>query len=358
MGMQAYTTSAQRIGRFAGRILAHAIAQEMLAKMGTQHSLPKNVSDTIIFRRWLPYGATASTSSSQNQFFQNANGDRGNAIVQAHQTAEGITPPPDSITPLDITVVMQQYTCLYGYTDKTADLYEDDIPAQMKIQISERVTFVNELKIYGELKAGTNQYYGGAAATTIGTVTAPITLNMVRRIVKNLDANHGKPINKMLSASDKYGTTPVRMGYTVYHHSDLSPDIRDMAGFEDAIKYASGTPLPGELGKVEEFRFIKHPDLPPLQNAGAAVASAPGMQSTSAVNIDVYPFIVLADEAFGQVALRGMGAIKPAFLPTGVIDKADVFGQRGYAGAMWWKAVVRQNEGWMATGNVAVSTIP
>ena len=51
--------------------------------------------------------------------------------------------------------------------------------------------------------------------------------------------------------------------------------------------------------------------------------------------------------------------LKPsARLPkTNQIDKADIFGQRGYAGAMFWKAVVRLNEGWMAVGNVCRTTL-
>ena len=355
MGMQQYTTATQRIGRFAGKILAHAVCQEILAKLGEQISMPKNVSDTIIFRRWLPYGATATNGNTQNRFYIDANGDRGNVVVQGHQVAEGTTPPPESIAPVDISVTMQQYCCLYGYTDKTADLFEDDVPAQMKIQIGERISFVNELKIYGELKAGTNQYYGGTG-TSIATVNGPITLNLVRKVVKNLDANHGKPVNKMLAPSGDYGTTPVRMGYAVYMHSDCSPDVRDLAGFEDASKYASGAPLPGELGKVEDFRFIKHPDLPPIQNGGAAVG-ATGLYSTTGSLIDVYPILILAQDCFGQIALRGAGAVSPTFLPTGHKDKADVFGQRGYAGALWWKQVVRKNEGWMAILNVGIRNI-
>ena len=115
--------------------------------------------------------------------------------------------------------------------------------------------------------------------------------------------------------------------------------------------------MPGELGKVEEFRFIKHPDLPPLQNAGAAVASAVGMQSTSGSNVDVYPFLVIAQDAFGQVALRGENAVNSTFLPTSHKDKADIFGQKGYAGASWWKAIMKQNEGWYAVGNACVTNL-
>lgn len=354
---QTFLTQAARIGRFAARILANASAKEKLAKLGDQHMLPKNVGDTLIFRRWLPYGATATSGDSQNRFFQNANGDRTASIVQAHQTVEGFTPTAESISAVDIPVTMQQYSCLFSWTDKTADLYEDDIPAQMKLNIANRMTFVIELKIYGELKAGTNQYFGGSGATTIATTYGPITLDLVRRIVANLDANHAQPITKTLSPGKDYGTVPVRMGYIVLHHSDLSPDIRNMSGFRDAIEYASGSPMPDELGKVEEFRFIKHPDLPPLQNAGAVVATAVNMFSTSGANADVYPFIVLAEDCFGQVALRGMTGVKPTFLPTNQVDKADIFGQRGYAGAMFWKAVVRLNEGWMAVGNVCRTSL-
>lgn len=354
--MQQYLTAAQRIGRFNGRILAHAVCNEILAKIGEQHQLPKNEGDTIICRRWLPYGATATTLNTQNRFFQDGNGDRAQAIVQAHQVGEGQSVTPETITPVDVPAQMLQYQCLYGYTDKTADLYEDDIPAQMKIQIGERIAFVNELKIYGELRAGANQYYGGAG-TSIATVNGKISLGLVRKIVANLDANHAKPVTKMIAPSDKYATAPVRAGYFVYMHSNMSPDVRDLAGFKDACEYAAGVAMPGELGKVEEFRFIKHPDLPPLQNAGATVANAPTLASTSGSNIDVYPFLVVAQDAFGQVALRGEKAVNSTFLPTSHKDKADIFGQRGYAGASWWKAIMRQNEGWYAVGNVGITNL-
>src|SRR5690242_15313679 len=124
MAMQNYAAVAQRIGKFKGAILKHAQPLEVLGKTGRQVEYPKNNSDTYVARRWLPYGATATSASTQNQFFQNGTGDRGNAIVQAHQVQEGVTPAPDSIVPIDITVVMQQYGCLYGFTDKTFNLYE------------------------------------------------------------------------------------------------------------------------------------------------------------------------------------------------------------------------------------------
>jgi len=250
---------------------------------------------------------------------------------------------------------MQQYSCLYGFTDKTYDLYEDDIPKAMIEQVGERMTFVNEMIIYGALRACTNQYYGGTG-TTLATVNGPLTLGLVRKIAKNLQANHGKPVNKMLSASGNFGTDAVAEGYTVYCHTDLEPDIRDIPGFIPAEKYASGTPMPNEIGKVERFRFMTSPDLPSVQDGGASVG-ATGLYSTTGSNIDVYPFIVTAQDAWSQIAVRGMEAMDPTFIPPGQKSKSDPFGQRGYAGAIWWKAVMIENAGWMAIGNVGSAVL-
>ncbi len=346
MAMQNFSLTPGRINKFKGEILAHAVPLEVLGKTGRQIPMPRNNSDTYVARRWLPYGSTAANNG--DQFFGNATGDRGAAITMAHQIQEGVTPPPDSIVPMDITVVVQQYGCLYGFTDKTYDLYEDDIPKAMIEQIGERVTLVNEMIIWGALRGCTNAYFAGAG-TSVATVNGGLTLGMVRKISKNLQANHGKPVNKMLKSGPNFGTDALPEGYTVYCHTDLEPDIRDLPGFTPAERYASGTPMPNEIGKVERFRFITSPDLPSIQDGGAAIG-ATGLYSTTGVSIDVYPFIVAAQDAWGQIALRGKDSLSPTFLPPGEKSKADPLGQRGYAGTAWWKAVMIENQGWMAVG--------
>jgi N4-gp56 family major capsid protein len=350
MTMQTFALTPGRINKFKGQILKHAVPLEILSKAGRQVKMPKNSSDTYVARRYLPYGATATDANTINRFFQNGTGDRGNVIVQAHLTQEGVTPTPDSIVPQDVTVVMQQYSCLYGFTDKTYDLYEDDIPQAMVEQVGERVTFVNELIVYGALKACTNQFYGGTG-TTRATVNGAMTLGMLRKIAKNLQANHGKPVNKMLGASANYGTDAVSEGYSVYCHTDLEPDIRDLPNFVPAEKYASGTPMANEIGKCERFRFFTSPDFPAIQDGGAAIGST-GLYSTTGVSIDVYPFIVTAADAWSQIAVRGKESLDPTFMAPGQKSKSDPFGQRGYAGTIWWKAIMIENNGWMAVGQV------
>jgi hypothetical protein len=203
--------------------------------------------------------------------------------------------------------------------------------------------------IYGALRACTNQYFGGGG-TTIATVNGAITLGMVRKIAKNLQANHGKPVNKVLKASANYGTDAVAEGFTVYCHTDLEPDIRDLPNFTPAEKYASGTPMPNEIGKCERFRFITSPDLPSSRT--------PARRWAPPVALDhrhEHRRLSVHRRRPGRLGPdRGArhGTPRPDLPAPGEKSKSDPHGQRGYAGTIWWKAVMIENQGWMAVGFV------
>lgn len=359
MTVQTFALVRGRINAIKGEILAHAVPRECLQRVGRQILMPKNMSDTYIARRFLPYGATSTDANTINRFFANATGNRTNAMVQAHQVQEGVTPSPDSLSVQDTTVVINQYAALYGYSDKTANLYEDDIPAEMMRQLGERMSLVNEQIVYGALQSCTNVFYGGAG-TSIATVNGGLTLNMCRRVVRGLQANHAKMINREMKASDQYGTTAVSEGYNVYIHTNLEPDVRNIPGFIPRERYAQGAGKPQEyeIGSIERFRFIGSPDFPEIQDAGATIASTASQYlSTTGTSCDVYPVIVCAQDAFSQLAVRGLTGLEPKHLPPGQIDKADILGQRGYVGAIWWKAVLIENHGWMALLYVLASAI-
>jgi len=352
MTMQSFALTPGRINKFKGEILKHAKPFECLVNVGRQVQMPAHQSDTYVARRFLPYGAT---STNPNQFFSNGTGDRGNTMVQAHLTQEGVTPSPDSITPFDISEVVQQYSCLYGFTDKTYNLYEDDIPEQMKIQIGERVALVNEMIVYGKLKSGTNQFYGGSG-TSRATVAGPMTLSLQSAIVRSLMANHASPVTRVLKPSPNFDTSAVAAGYFAYGHTDLERMIRDLPNFVPAEKYATGDAQPGEIGKCERLRYILSPELIPFQDGGAAVASWTGSgtaYSTTGTSMDVYPIIVMGADAFSQITVKGLSGLDPTFLPPGMKSKSDPHGQRGYAGTTWWKACMIENQTWYAVVNVA-----
>jgi N4-gp56 family major capsid protein len=341
MAIQTMATQAARIGKLKGDILKHAMPMEVLSKTGLQKKLPKNSSDTVIYRRALPPGGV------DNVWITGANVG---SFASDYALTEGTTPTSRTMSYVDVQAVVEQYGVLYAITDKTFDLYEDDIAGDMKKQIGETIGLIREMICYGALKAGTNKYFAGG--TNRGTVDESLTLNLIRKIAKGLQANHAKRITGILDSSGNYGTKSVEAAYVVYCSTDLAPAIRDLAGFVPVADYGNRKVISeGEIGTCEEFRFVLSPELAPYINAGAAVG-ATGLYSTGGVNIDVYPVIVAGEEAWGNVMLRGVDSINPTWIAPGSKDKSDPLGQRGYAGAQFYYDSLVLNQGWMAVAEV------
>lgn len=344
--MQKYTTQAGRINEIKGEILAHAMPVEVLALGCKMKPFPKNQGDNISYRRCLPYGATSTDANTIN---------RPSVTAAAHIVTEGVTPTADTITYVDVNVQLQQYACLYDYSDKAAELYEDDIPGDQKQQVGERMGLVREMIRYGALKACTNVMYSGG--TTRGTVDEAITLPILRRMTKTLKRNHAPRKTRILAPSPHYDTSAIEAGWIVFVSTDAETDIRDLPDFTPVAKYANRQPInEHEIGSCEEFRFITSPELTAYADSGASVGTT-GLDSTTGSNIDVYPFIVMGEDAAFDVALRGANSFNVTHLPHTQKDKSDPLGQRGYIGASFWDAVLVTNNGWMGVIEAGVTDI-
>ena len=336
---------AQRIGKLKGEILAHSIPVEVLGITGLQRQIQKNKGKTVSMRRYRPYGALATNENTKNRPIVDAT---------AHALAEGVAPTADTLVPDDVEVSLTQYGCLYQLTDQASDLYEDDVPAEMKKQCGERVGLIREMVRYGVVKAGTNVFYSGG--TTRGTVDEKLTLKVLRKASRTLQANHAKRITGILAPSINIGTMPVEAAYLVFCHTDVEADVRDLAGFVHVSEYGQRKVVnENEIGAVENFRFITSPELAPYTDSGAATG-ATGLFS-SGTKVDVYPVIICGEEAWGQVALRGDNALDPTWIPPGEKSKSDPLGQRGFVGAKFYFASKILNEGWLAVIEAGVSDL-
>jgi N4-gp56 family major capsid protein len=216
----------------------------------------------------------------------------------------------------------------------------------MKKQTGQRMGLVREMVRYGELKGMSNSFFAGG--TDRGTVDLSLTVNLIRKVTKALDANHAEMCTTILDSSPKFGTSSVEACYLVFCHTDMAPAIRELSGFIHIADYGQRqTVHPREIGTVEGFRFILSPELGPYINQGAAVGTT-GLYSTGGSLIDVYPVIVTAEDAWGQVALRGDSSMDVTYIPVGRKDGADPLGQRGYIGAKTWFTCKMLNNGWAA----------
>lgn len=354
MALSTINSPAQRIGKLKGEILKHAQPRIVLGLVGDSRPMPKNVGETVVYRRWLPKNAT---TASPNTFFTDGTGDRTDAWANEYLASEGVTPNAETLVPQDITVSLNQYTVLFGYTKKTADLYEDNVPTAMKVQVGERIALCRELVLFGVIKGCTNKYYGGTG-TSRATVNGRLTLNMIRKITKGLDSQHADQITQVVKPGVKYGTQAIEASYAVFMHTDVKPDARDIPGFVPRTKYGSDTkPIsPYEIGSVEEFRFIASPELVSVQDSGAAVGTL-GLYSTNSVNIDVYQVAVTGRNAWGDVALRGTNSLEEHDVPPSKTDTSDPTGQRGYIGGSTYYNAVLLNQLQMAVAEVGVSVL-
>lgn len=210
MAIQNLNTAAARIGKFKAEILKHAMVKEVLSITGSIKQMPKNTGETLTFRRWLPVGGV------DNKIITGSNVD---TFASGYELTEGVTPNARTLTPIDVTATLKQYGVLFSHTDKTADLYEDNIPDEMKRQVGETMGAVREMINYGALKASTNAYYAGGSSR--GTVANKLTLGLIRKVVRALDGNHASRVTKVLASSTNYGTKAVEAGYLVFGHTDL-----------------------------------------------------------------------------------------------------------------------------------------
>lgn len=332
--MQTYNSPAGRINEIKGEMLAIAEPFEVLALGCTQKPMPRNKGDNITYRARIPTGGATTNGNTINRW---------SVTAAAHAVQEGVTPQAESLTYRNVNVQIQQYACLYGYTDKVEIFYEDDVPNDQKMQTAERMGLVREMVRYGVMKAATNVQYAGG--TSRATVDETISYNGLSLMTRTLKANHGKMRTKILAPGPAYDTSAIEAAYIVFCHTDCEHDIRRLEGFVPVAKYANRQPINEfEFGSQNNYRFITSPELAPYADAGASVGST-GLYSTTGLNIDVYPTIICAEDAVFDIALNLNFEV--THIPAKQKTKEDIFGQRGYVGAMFWSAALVTNPGWM-----------
>lgn len=341
--MQTYSSVPSRNLIMAERdMLKHAEPIKVLSTFGTQKPMPQNKTDTIVFRRALPIDAGSNGAP---------NIDVSNYLLQ-----EGVTPAARTIVYQDVQCTLQQYGVLMKLSSKTESLYEDNVPADMKKLVGEHMGSIEELVAYGVTRGGTNVVYANGSARN--AVNTAVSLNRLRQAARVLESAHSSRVTERLSAGPNFGTAAVHPSYLVFLHTDAEADVRNLPGFTPVVEYGTQKPVhEREIGAVEQFRFVTSPYFKPFLIAGGAVTAGTFLSNggTAGTTADVYPLLVVAQEAWGQVALKGMDAIQPIYLPARQITHANPMGQFGYVGANFWKNAVRLNENWMVRLEVAVS---
>ena len=327
-GVTTYGDISPRVGLFAvANFLAHAEPVLILERFAKVEQLPKNKGQIIKWRRFVPFAINTT------------------ALV------EGVTPAPNQLQYEDVSTMVNQYGGWVSFTDVIVDTHEDPNLQKISMGLGEQAASTKEALIWEELIGGTAVLYSGAATSraTVDDVVQAADLVAAQRFLK---ANRAKHITRMLKASQNVATEPVAPAFVAFGHSNLEPDFRALPEFVVREKYSNTQLLSDyEIGKFQDIRVILSPQLSPFWGAGG---SPTGVLSRDGVAADVYPIVIVGQDAFGVVPLRGMDSATVTIQnPKATYE--DPLAQRGFASWKMWYVTVRLNEEWMVRLEVAAS---
>lgn len=327
------------------RMLKRAMPYLHLEKFGQTYPLPTNSTQTAKFRRYFMQGTTGAAGPDAIA------GDNFYIPLATTPLVEGVTPAGSMLANQDYTVQLKQYGDFITITDVIEDTHTDSVLQQATDILGEQAAVTVETLRFNVLKAGTNVWYANSVAGR-GNVVAAIALADQRRVTTGLNRQNAKKITQVVASNPDFNTKSVEAAYMAVCHPDLETDIRSMAGFTPVASYGPHTsPFEGEIGSVEQVRYLTSTVLAAWADAGGAKGV---MRSTSGTSADVYPVLYFGRDAFGIVPLKGKSSMTPMVVNPKPAP-GDPLGQRGTVGWKLWTATVILQDAFMARLEVAAT---
>lgn len=235
----------------------------------------------------------------------------------------GVTPATASLTVTDISATLAHYGNPIETSDELLDTTEDNYLNEITKLLAENAGQSLDQVCRDVIVAGTSVQYASSASSR-ATVTSSMKLNVseIREAVRTLKTNNARKITSMISPSNGVDTIPVNACYVAIVHPNTTRDLKDDANFVPVEHYPNQSDvMPGEVGKMDEVRFIETTYAKVFTGAGSGA-------------IDVYATLILGADAYGVSRLSGK-ALEMISKPLGSAGTADPLNQRATDS---WKA--------------------
>lgn len=327
--------------------LMRALPLLTIEKFGKSVPLPKNETKTIKVRRYFLTSGTGGYSGEAGAY---------NLPLALTPLTEGVTPAGTKMDFKDESVDIAQYGNWTGFTDFVMDTHPDVPPVIREFSdiLGEQAAVTKETLIFNVLKAGSQVFYANGAQRT--DVNTPITLAMIRRVTRAFKNQNMQKITTVTASTPNYNTQPIEAAYICIVHPNVENDVRNIDGYINVANYAQGKAFEGEIGRVEDVRFISSTVFSAFADAGGAAGA---MLSTTGTLADVYPLIFLSKDAFSVIPLRAntnTGSVSASMAV--VYPKAtetDPLGQRGIISWKMYHASLITNAFGVIRGEVAAT---
>lgn len=236
---------------------------------GQVRDIPRGSGDSIRFRRY--------------------------SLLTASSTplVEGVTPSLDTLAVTNIDATVQQYGRGFLLTDKLLFTTLDPVLMEVADILGEVAADTLDQLTAAELATTTTiQYASSASSNATVTSAMKITKAEVQEAVRTLKNNKAKKITSMVSASDGFNTSPIAASFIGIVHPNSTFDLKNIPGFIRVEEYGQRAAMPGEVGSLDEVRFIE------TTNAKTYAAAGSG-------SIDVYGTLIIAADFYAVSRISG-----------------------------------------------------
>ena len=275
---------------------------------------------SFIHTRWAQVRDIPSGSSNVIKFRR-----YGNLTAATTALTEGVTPAGSDLSVTDVTATVAQYGDYVTLTDFVMMTTLDPILMETAEILGDQLGDTLDQLTRDVLASGTSvSYPTGATSRVTVDNTMLVTATALRKAVRTLQRNNAKKITRMINPSTGIATEPVKACYVALVHVDISYTLESLTsdGFIPVEKYSNpGMAMEDEIGKLGHLRFIETNNGKVFTGAGAA-------------GIDVYPIIILAQEAYA-ISRISSKAVENIIKPLGSGGTEDALNQRATSG---WKA--------------------
>lgn len=216
--------------------------------------------------------------------------------VDDQPLVEGVTPSLDQLQVVNVDAKVEQYGRGFLITDKLSFTTVDPLLMEVSDILAQNAANTFDILTRNELSTTTTVQFAGGSATSNSQVTATdkITKAEIQAAVRTLKNNNARKINEAVSPQAGFNTTPVQETYIGIVHPDTTYDLKNIPGFVSIEEYGNIDALEGEVGKLDEVRFIETTNAMVFEGEGDS-------------GIDVYGTLIIAKDFYAVTEISGEG---------------------------------------------------
>ena len=242
----------------------------------------------------------------------------------------GLTPPPQTLSALDIDATIDWYGTYVIITDQVTIQNQDPVLNETASLLAQSLRETEDELTRNMLEATAS--FINCVNGVNGDNPTELTRADINAVVFTLISNSSRMISDNIEGEDRFGTSPIRESYWAMCNSGVLGDLEGVAGFINTAQYpAQMNILHAEWGSVGNTRWLYSPIGSIAQNA-------------SLLGSDIFNCFITAREAYTYIEQDGASA---SFIYQGLGAGNDPLQQRQTAG--WKSAMVPRllNDAWL-----------